>query len=113
MNFVTARHCYCGRVLSECGIQERERFLDEITGRAYRQEQAAKRRQAQQMGVAGILKLFAMERRNDFSAEAIAALLDSPHYPVEEVAERLAELKASGDYDRIILAETVSRSTVP
>jgi hypothetical protein len=29
------------------------------------------------------------------------------HYPVEEVAALLAELKASGDYDRI-LTETVS-----
>jgi hypothetical protein len=35
-------------------------------------------------------------------AEAIAAVLDSPHCPVEVIAELLAELKASGDYDRII-----------
>ena len=41
--------------------------------------------------------------RNDFSAEAIAAALESPdHYPVAVVAELLAELKASGDYDRIL-----------
>jgi hypothetical protein len=47
-------------------------------------------------------KLFAKQRRNDFSAEAIAAALESEHYPVELVAELLAELKADGDYDRII-----------
>jgi hypothetical protein len=38
--------------------------------------------------------------------QAIAAAMDM-HYPVEEVAGLLAELKASGDYDRI-LAETAS-----
>jgi hypothetical protein len=32
------------------------------------------------------------------SAEAVAAFLDSEHYPVEEVAEWLAELKADGNY---------------
>jgi hypothetical protein len=34
-------------------------------------------------------------------------LTRSGHYPVEEVAELLAELKACGDFDRI-LAETAS-----
>jgi hypothetical protein len=54
--------------------------------------------------VAGFVKLFAKERRNDFSAAAIAAAMNG-HYPVEDVVAVLEELKASGDYDRII-AET-------
>jgi hypothetical protein len=55
-----------------------------------------------------MLKQMVDKRRNDFSAEAITAALKRPkHYPVALVAELLAELKASGDYDRI-LAETVS-----
>jgi hypothetical protein len=82
--------------------EERERLLDEITGHIYRQQQAAARRQGQLSSVAGCLKFLTRERRNDFSAEAIAALLDSEYYPVEEIAERLDELKASGDYDRIL-----------
>jgi hypothetical protein len=50
-----------------------------------------------------VLKLFATERRNDFSAQAIAGFLESPeHYPAEEVSELLDELRASGDYERII-----------
>jgi hypothetical protein len=90
--------------------QERQRFLDEVTGRIYRQQQEDRQRQGQLSTVAGCIKLFAKERRNDFSAEAIAALLDSPHYPVEDVAERLAELKTSGDFDRII-ADTQDPTT--
>jgi hypothetical protein len=82
--------------------EERQRLLDQIVGAAYRETQQKQRQQAQLGGVAGVLKLFTNERRNDMSAEAIAAFLDSVHYPVEEVAERLTELKASGDYDRII-----------
>jgi hypothetical protein len=43
---------------------------------------------------------------NDMSAEAIVTFLGSGpyavHLPLKEVAELLAELKASGDYDRII-----------
>jgi hypothetical protein len=57
--------------------QERQRFIDEITGRAQRelqQRQEAQRRRQQLGGVAGCITLFAKERRNDFSAEAIAAL---------------------------------------
>jgi hypothetical protein len=47
------------------------------------------------------------QRRNDFSAEAItAAIDDAVRYPLELVTAALAELKASGDYDRI-LAEPV------
>jgi hypothetical protein len=82
--------------------EERQRFIDQIVGAGYREAQAKAGRQRQRGAVAGFVKLFAKERRNDFSAEAIAAVLDSEHYPVAEVAERLAELKASGDYDRII-----------
>jgi hypothetical protein len=59
-------------------------------------------------GLVVMLKQMVDKRRNDFSAEAITAALKRPkHYPVALVAELLAELKASGDYDRI-LAETVS-----
>jgi hypothetical protein len=40
-------------------------------------------------------------RQSDFSAETITAALGS-HFPVALVAEILAELKASGHYDRIL-----------
>jgi hypothetical protein len=87
--------------------QERERILNEITGRVYRQAEEAKRRHAGRATVAACIKHFVMERRNDFSAEAIAAMLDMPDaYPVEFVAEILDNLKASGDYDRIIAEKT-------
>ena len=90
------------RKLRECKAdQKRERFLDEITGRIYRHEQEAKRRQGGRATVAGYIKLFVHERRNDFSAEAIAAAINMPdHYPVELVAASLEDLKASGDYAR-------------
>jgi hypothetical protein len=53
-------------------------------------------------GLAIFLKQMVEERHSDFSAEAIAAAMKWPkHYPVEVVAKLLAELKASGDYDRI------------
>jgi hypothetical protein len=57
-----------------------------------------------------MLKLFAHQRRNDFSAEAIAARLpkvvrDTEQYPVEFVAEILDEFKASGDFDRLVAEE--------
>jgi hypothetical protein len=43
--------------------------------------------------VAGVLKLFDQQQRNDRSAEAIATFLDMPEYfPVEVVRELLAEL---------------------
>jgi hypothetical protein len=47
--------------------------------------------------------LFAKERRNDMSAEAIADLINMPdNYPVEEIRLALDQLRASGDYDRIV-----------
>ena len=37
------------------------------------------------------------------SAEAIAAVLDRPDdYPVDEIAQALDQLRANGDYDRIV-----------
>jgi hypothetical protein len=44
--------------------------------------------------VAGVLKLFDQQQRDDRSAEAIAAFLDMPEYfPVEVVRELLADLQ--------------------
>ena len=52
--------------------------------------------------VAACLAYFRNERRNDFSAEAIAAALTGvPRVTVDRAVEILAELRASGDYDRI------------
>jgi hypothetical protein len=84
----------------------REQTRDRV--RHFRERQ--KKRQLDRRGLVVMLKQMVDKRRNDFSAEAITAALKRPkHYPVALVAELLAELKASGDYDRI-LAETVSRS---
>ena len=61
--------------------EERQRFIDQIVGAGYREAQAKAGRQRQRGAVAGFVKLFAKERRNDFSAEAIAAVLDSRALP--------------------------------
>ena len=54
-------------------------------------------------GVVIVLKTFVQEKRNDLSAEAIAAYMNRPDLcPLDLVTEVLADLKASGDYDRII-----------
>jgi hypothetical protein len=56
-------------------------------------EEQGRQRQRMRSSVAGVLKLFDQQRRNDRSAEAIAAFLDMPEYfPVEVVRELLAEL---------------------
>jgi hypothetical protein len=57
-----------------------------------REEQEQQRQRMRDL-VAGVLKLFDQQWRNDRSAEAIAAFLDMPEYfPVEVVRELLAEL---------------------
>ena len=82
--------------------QEHQRLLDQIVGAAYRETHRSSGSKPS-LAVSPVCSSCSPEeRRNDMSAEAIAAFLNSVHYPVEEVAERLAELKASGDYDRII-----------
>ena len=53
-------------------------------------------------GVIVVLKMFVQEQRNDLSAEAIAAHMNRPDFPLDVVTEALADLKASGDYDHII-----------
>jgi hypothetical protein len=81
------------------------------------------------MAVAGALKLFAHQRRNDMSAEAIAAFFNrrsideaSPEdrYSVEDIAAELQALREYGDYERIIAegqalrtAEEQAIKTVP
>ena len=56
-------------------------------------EEQERQRQRMRSSVAGVLKLFKQQRRNDGSAEAIAAFLDMPEYfSVEVVRELLAEL---------------------
>jgi hypothetical protein len=45
----------------------------------------------------------ALARRDDMSAEAMAAFLDMPdNYPVDAIAQALDQLRADGDYDRIV-----------
>jgi hypothetical protein len=77
--------------------EERQRLVDQMIGAGVREAQAKAGRQRQRGAAA--LKLFAQERR-DLDAAAIAAMLK--HYPVDLVAALLAELKASGDFDRIV-----------
>jgi hypothetical protein len=95
------------KVREQKAERERERLLDKIVGAAYRKAEREKELTAAIKTVAAFLKLFTEQRRNDFSAEAItAAIDDAVGYPLELVTAALAELKASGDYDRI-LAEPV------
>jgi 4-diphosphocytidyl-2C-methyl-D-erythritol kinase len=57
-------------------------------------EEQERQRQRMRGTIAGVLKLFNQQQRNDRSAEAIAAFLDMPeHFPVEVVRELLAELQ--------------------
>ena len=79
--------------------QDHQRLLDQIVGAAYRKTMLTSTIKT----VAAFLKLFAKEQRNDFSAEAITAVIDNPEqYPLELVRQALADLKASGDFDRIL-----------
>ena len=57
--------------------RERERLVAEIVGRGYiaEQKKKKKREHATRSTVASVLMLFAKERRNDMSAEAIAKFL--------------------------------------
>ena len=83
--------------------QERERFVAETVGRATIKVQKQGEQRAVVATVAGTLKLFVRERRNDMSAEAMAAFLDKPHfYSADAIAAALEELRASGEYDRIV-----------
>jgi len=83
--------------------RERERVVAEVVGRAYLTEQKKQREQATLKTTASVLMLFAKERRNDMSAEAIAELINMPDdYPIEEIRLALDQLHASGDYDRIV-----------
>jgi hypothetical protein len=103
--------------------QERQReqlLIEAYAGMArdkmWRKQQEARRRV--EMGVVGALKLFAQQRRDDMSAEAIwqfliaARLLavgnreTGDRISVEQIAEALDTLRAEGHYDRII-AEAV------
>jgi hypothetical protein len=52
--------------------------------------------------VAAFLKLQARRGSTDFSPETIAAAMDGSGYSVGLVAELLASLRASGDFDRIL-----------
>jgi hypothetical protein len=84
--------------------EARERLLNEIVGARLRETEREQRLTGAVRSVAGCLKYMLRERHNDFSAEAITALLNRPDsYPLELVTEALAKL---GAYDRI-LAEPV------
>lgn len=83
--------------------RDHEHLVAEIVGRGHLAEMKKKREHAIRSTVAMYLKLFVKERRNDMSAEAIAAALNRPDdYPVDEIARALDQLRATGDYDRIV-----------
>lgn len=84
---------------------EHERMLNEMVGAAYRKAEQERKEAKGRGAVIAFLKAFVRERRSDFSAEAIVEATDN-HLSLEFVTEVLAELKASGEYDRI-LAEPV------
>jgi hypothetical protein len=91
--------------------QERERAIAELTSKINalasfasllrsreqlkkQREEQERQRQRMRGTIAGVLKLFNQQQRNDRSAEAIAAFLDMPeHFPVEVVRELLVELQ--------------------
>jgi SLT domain-containing protein len=78
-------------------------FLAMAVGRAVIAEQKRRQEQGTLATVAGILQVFVRERRNDMSAEAMANFLALPEqYPVEAIARALDQLRADGDYDRIV-----------
>jgi hypothetical protein len=81
--------------------EERQRLVDQMIGAGYRKAQAKAGRQRQRGALAAAVKLFAKERRRDLGAAAIATML---RYPVDLVTALLDELKASGDFDRIVAA---------
>jgi hypothetical protein len=73
-------------------------------GRACRARHAAGRHPPHQLGaVAAFLKLQARRGETDFSAETIAAAMHGSGYSVELIGELLAELKAAGHFDRILV----------
>jgi hypothetical protein len=65
--------------------------------RVQEQEQERQRRNLR-MGVSSGVQLLANEGR-EITAAAIAAILDDPAYPEDEIADALAEMRASGEYD--------------
>jgi hypothetical protein len=97
------------RVQKRQKAAERKRVAEEVARQQRRarakldMEQQRPRNDNLGMVVVGAIMLFVKQRRNDFSAEAITAMLDMPeHYPLELVAARLARLHADGDFDRIV-----------
>ena len=91
--------------------RQREQVLTEIYANITR-EQLRKEQQHERQRlagtVAGALKLFAQQQRNDMSAEAIWQFLDmGDRLTVEQITEALDWLRAEGHYDRI-LAEAIA-----
>ena len=84
-------------------MREQERLVAEMVGRAVIAEMKQKRRRAALGHHCRCPKFFAEQHRNDMSAEAIAEFRDRPDdYPTCEIALALDQLRASGDYDRIV-----------
>lgn len=91
------------RDLNKVREQTRERVAAFRKRQREAKEQEEDDRRERLLGLTVMLKQFVREQRNDFSAEALAAAMGwSTRYPVEVVTEMLAELKASGEFDRII-----------
>jgi hypothetical protein len=88
----------------KCRAEEKHRDqLALIFGRAQlavqeqEQEQERQRRNLR-MSVSGSVQLLASEGREITSA-TIAAIVDDPQFPEDEIADALAEMRASGEYD--------------
>jgi hypothetical protein len=94
------------RVRMENSIRVRLKLDDllKVLAQLNSSDEAAEERAHQRAlgSVAAVLKLFAKQKRNDFSPAAVAAFLNAPLFTPETVAELVNALKASGDYDRIL-----------
>jgi hypothetical protein len=75
---------------------EHERIVAEIVGRAQLKVMREEQEQAARKSAAAVLKLFAEQRRNDMSAQAMADFLNMPgSYPVNPTSRTTAEQEAS------------------
>jgi hypothetical protein len=73
-------------------------MIAEVVGRAHLAVERRKHAQGVRATVAGVLKLFAQQHRNDIGAAAIAEFLNQPDaYPVADIEAALATLRSDGE----------------
>jgi hypothetical protein len=100
------------RQREERRAMQRKRAIAEALGMQMLEQMGLeeKRRRRKMLGsVAAVVGLFAKEGR-EIAAQAIADFLNMPQdYPCEAVAEMLDELKADGEYDRIVAEGLTTR----